>query len=176
MSKQLEYLTIGKAVPKEHFLQHIYNMVYIQLTPEMNYFALFNKLRERLKDDPDGLAAASDWIEANMLGNAGTDNLQQTIAADGEEVDPNDYYAMFDLYDTQPWTAPAPNVDYTVDGRVLTAADIGSKVTYVPTHAERNASHPDCESGTIMHWNDRGVMVDYTRNKCRTDFKDLVWG
>jgi hypothetical protein len=65
---------------------------------------------------------------------------------------------------------------FMIAGRELTDSDIGSKVTYVPTHAQGNAGHPDAESGTIMHWNERGVMVDYTRNKCRTDFRDLRWG
>ncbi|MCX6217585.1 DUF1643 domain-containing protein [Spirosoma sp.] len=69
-----------------------------------------------------------------------------------------------------------PFRDYVIDGRVLVAADIGSKVTYVPTHAHGNRSHPDCEPGTLIGWNSVGAMVDYVRNKCRTDYTDLVWG
>jgi len=65
---------------------------------------------------------------------------------------------------------------YYIDGRELTQDCIGVKVTYVPTHANGNASHKDCEGGTIMSWNDRGVMVNYVKNKCRTDFQDLIWG
>lgn len=63
-----------------------------------------------------------------------------------------------------------------IENKELQQSDIGSKVTYIPTHAHGDASHSDCESGSIMHWNERGVMVDYTRNKCRTNYSDLVWG
>ena len=65
---------------------------------------------------------------------------------------------------------------YEIEGKGLTDKDIGSPVTYVPIHANGNAGHGDCETGTIMHWNDVGVMVNYVRNKCRTNFRDLVWG
>jgi len=65
---------------------------------------------------------------------------------------------------------------YFIQGRELKPSDVGSKVTYVPRHADGDASHPDCEGGTIMSWNHVGVMVDYVRNKCRTDFVDLRFG
>jgi len=58
----------------------------------------------------------------------------------------------------------------------LTEFHVYSKVTYVLTHAEGDASHPDCEGGRIRSWNNYGVFVDYTRNVCRTDFADLIWG
>jgi len=35
----------------------------------------------------------------------------------------------------------------------------GSKVTYIPNHAKGNASHPDCEGGTISSWNDHFVFL-----------------
>lgn len=53
--------------------------------------------------------------------------------------------------------------------------DVGRYVTYVPTHAAGDLSHPDAERGTVMHWNRVGVMVDYGRNKCRTDYADLYF-
>ena len=65
---------------------------------------------------------------------------------------------------------------FKIQDRELLLSDIGSPVTYVPRHALGDASHPDCERGTIMSWNERGVMVDYKRNKCRTDFNDIIWG
>ncbi len=65
---------------------------------------------------------------------------------------------------------------YFIEGVELTEEHIGSKVTYVPRHANGDASHKDCEGGTIKRWNDGGVFVDYVRNVCRTDFADLVWG
>lgn len=71
---------------------------------------------------------------------------------------------------------PAELEPFKIEGRILTDDDKGSKVTYVPTHAFGDKSHPDCEGGTLMHWNASGAMVDYVRNKCRTDFTDLVWG
>ena len=58
----------------------------------------------------------------------------------------------------------------------LTEEHVGSKVTYVPSHADGDASHSDVEGGTIKSWNEGGVFVDYIKNVCRTDFKDLVWG
>ncbi len=63
-----------------------------------------------------------------------------------------------------------------IDGKPLTEEHVGSKVTYVPRHANGNASHPDCEGGRIKRWNDGGVFVDYVRNVARTNFDDLVWG
>ena len=53
---------------------------------------------------------------------------------------------------------------------------IGDKVTYIPTHANGQVGHPDCELGVISSWNDGGVFVNYVYNTCRTDFRDLVWG
>ncbi|WP_148289387.1 hypothetical protein [Fibrella aestuarina] len=55
----------------------------------------------------------------------------------------------------------------------MTPEHEGRAVTYVPRHAEGDLSHEDCERGKIMHWNHCGVMVDYSRNQCRTDYKDL---
>lgn len=62
-----------------------------------------------------------------------------------------------------------------IEGRELTESDIGTKVTYMPTHAD-NMNHPDCEQGRIKSWNDGGVFVNYVKNVCRTDFNDLRWG
>jgi hypothetical protein len=63
-----------------------------------------------------------------------------------------------------------------IEGKELTEGNIGDKVTYIPRHANGDASHKDAEGGRIKRWNDGGVFVDYTRNVCRTDFNDLVWG
>ena len=65
---------------------------------------------------------------------------------------------------------------HRIEGIELTEESVGSKVTYIPRHAEGNASHPDAEGGRIKSWNDGGVFVDYVYNVCRTDFNDLVWG
>ena len=63
-----------------------------------------------------------------------------------------------------------------IEGKEIEVSDIGSKVTQIPRHDFGNASHPDAEGGRIKRWTEDGVFVDYTRNVCRTDFKDLVWG
>lgn len=63
-----------------------------------------------------------------------------------------------------------------IEGKELTSDDIGSKVTYIPPHANGNASHPDAEGGTIKRWTEHGVFVDFTRNVCRCNFEHLVWG
>lgn len=65
---------------------------------------------------------------------------------------------------------------FFICGIEVTEEHIGSKVTYVPQHAHGDASHFDCEGGTIVRWNDGGVFVNYVRNTARTDFRDLVWG
>jgi len=65
---------------------------------------------------------------------------------------------------------------FYIEGIELTEEHIGSKVTYIPRNANGNISHKDCEQGRIKRWNDGGVFVDYTKNICRTNFKDLVWG
>jgi hypothetical protein len=66
-----------------------------------------------------------------------------------------------------------------IQGRELKDSDKGSKVTYIPTHAEGNAGHKDCEGGTISSWNDSCVFVNYygTETKGQATYpEDLVWG
>lgn len=60
-----------------------------------------------------------------------------------------------------------------IEGQWLTESDKGRRVVYVPSHAQGDASHADCEVGVLMHWNTYGAMVDYGRNKCRTCFEHL---
>ncbi len=68
------------------------------------------------------------------------------------------------------------NPNCKIQGIILDETHIGSKVTYIPRHANGNIKHKDCEHGRIKSWNDGGVFVDYIKNVCRTDFNDLVWG
>lgn len=52
------------------------------------------------------------------------------------------------------------------------------KVTYIPSHAEGNAQHPDSDQGVIISWNDTDVKVLYCKSRtvqC-TNPDDLVWG
>lgn len=37
----------------------------------------------------------------------------------------------------------------------------GNRVKYIPTHANGNLSHPDCEEGTVSSQNKTGVFVHY---------------
>lgn len=52
------------------------------------------------------------------------------------------------------------------------------KVTYVPSHANGNAGHPDCEQGVIIGFNKLGVRVLYSKSRTvqMTNANDLVWG
>jgi len=63
-----------------------------------------------------------------------------------------------------------------IENVVLEEDHIGSKVTYIPPHANGNASHKDSEGGRIKRWNDKFVFVDFTRNTCACRPEDLVWG
>lgn len=89
---------------------------------------------------------------------------------------------------------------FFIDNVQLEEKHIGMRVTYIPQHARFDtytksakydldgnltepskvvrgwAGHEDSETGSIIRWNDGGVFVDYGRNRCRTDFRDLVWG
>ena len=65
----------------------------------------------------------------------------------------------------------------SIEGVLLTKEAIGSKVTHIPNHAAGNASHPDCEGGTISSWNHYFVFVDYGKGtNAATRPQDLVWG
>jgi len=63
-----------------------------------------------------------------------------------------------------------------IEGIKLTGEHIGSKVTYIPPHANGDASHVDSAGGRIKSWNDGGVFVDFVKNTCRCNFEHLVWG
>lgn len=64
-----------------------------------------------------------------------------------------------------------------IEGRQLTEEHKGSKVTYIPSYANRNASHPACEEGTISSWNDTYVFVNYGRGtNAATRPENLVFG
>lgn len=64
-----------------------------------------------------------------------------------------------------------------IENREVTEDDIGSPVTYIPTHANGDASHKDVERGHISSFRDGHIWVRY-KAACgaRTDPKDLRWG
>ncbi len=51
-------------------------------------------------------------------------------------------------------------------------------VTYVPSHAKGNASHPDSEQGVIISWTDTDIKVLYCKGRTvqSTAPENLVWG
>ena len=64
-----------------------------------------------------------------------------------------------------------------IEGVKLREDCIGAKVTYMPNHAEGNASHTDCEGGTISSWNDSFIFVNYCKGtNAATKAENLVWG
>ena len=64
-----------------------------------------------------------------------------------------------------------------IEGINLAEDSIGSKVTYLPNHVDGDASHPDCEGGTISSWNAYYIFVDYGKGTCAaTRSENLVWG
>lgn len=40
----------------------------------------------------------------------------------------------------------------------------GDRVIYVPSHANGDLNHPDCEYGIIKTWNDTYIFVNYVKN------------
>jgi len=48
--------------------------------------------------------------------------------------------------------------------RNKTTIEVGDRVIYIPTHAEGDINHPDCEYGTVSSWNDKFIFVKYVRN------------
>ena len=59
----------------------------------------------------------------------------------------------------------------------ITEEHIGCPVTYIPTHANGNINHPDCEHGIISSFNEQNIRVRY-KAQCgaNTPSKNLVWG
>lgn len=63
-----------------------------------------------------------------------------------------------------------------IEGKELNLSDLGSIVTYIPIHANGDASHIDSKQGTIKRWTEHGVFVNFTSNVCLTKFSQLMWG
>lgn len=71
----------------------------------------------------------------------------------------------------------APTI--TIEGRkVTTEKNYLDPVTYVPAHANNNASHPDCELGVIIRVSGWHVHVLYCKSRTVqiTGAENLVWG
>lgn len=66
-----------------------------------------------------------------------------------------------------------------IEHKEVTEEDIGSKVTYVPRHANKDASHKDAERGFIhrLGSQEHGIFVKYTTGAVAlTPTELLVWG
>lgn len=50
-----------------------------------------------------------------------------------------------------------------IEEKKLGPDDIGRNVLYVPTHANGDTQHKDCEVGIIWSWNDRSIFVRYMK-------------
>jgi len=64
------------------------------------------------------------------------------------------------------------NTDVNLDKHYL------APVTYVPSHANGNAGHPDCEQGSIIRLGNNSVFVLYSKSRTvqATNPEDLTWG
>jgi hypothetical protein len=63
-----------------------------------------------------------------------------------------------------------------IENTELTDINVGDPVTYIPPHANGDASHPDSERGHIKSWNDTYVFVQYLGNTKATRPEDLIFG
>lgn len=66
-----------------------------------------------------------------------------------------------------------------IEGKKLDRqANYLDSVTYVPSHANGNAGHKDCEQGVIISFNEENVKVLYCKGRTvqATKPEDLVWG
>lgn len=61
-----------------------------------------------------------------------------------------------------------------IEGKELTAENVGDKVTYVAPHHNGDASKG--QGGRIKRWTHNGVFVDFGHNVCFCNFVNLVWG
>jgi hypothetical protein len=68
-------------------------------------------------------------------------------------------------------------MDHFIEGRKVTQEDINSPVTYIPRHANGDASHPDAEQGTISSFTEHALFVRFhSATGANTPPSLLVWG
>jgi len=89
---ELELLSIGDYQFKENFLQHIHEMVNIELEIGDTYNILFDKLRKEFEDSPEKLEAVNRWITMNQ-DDQEDKSVFDTIICGEEEC-----YASFNIY------------------------------------------------------------------------------
>jgi hypothetical protein len=72
---------------------------------------------------------------------------------------------------------PKPMNKLLIEDIEVTDEDIGSPVTYIPPHANGDASHQDSQRGTVSSFNDTYVFVKFhspNGQACKPE--QLVWG
>ncbi len=82
---ELEFLTIGEYQTKEMYLQHINRMINVELNKGDTYNNLFEKLKERFKDNPKELQAVDDWIRLNKE-NQEDQNVFNTVICENDKA------------------------------------------------------------------------------------------
>lgn len=85
----IEFMGIGEAAHPSHFLQHIYRLTHIELTPLTTYQELFDKLEQKFANEPDVLEAVKDWVQFNKE-NITPEQLTSVVTKDSP-------YAIFDI-------------------------------------------------------------------------------
>lgn len=66
-----------------------------------------------------------------------------------------------------------------IEGKKVTESNYLDPVTYIPSHADGDASHPDCEQGVIIEpVGIHSLRVLYCKGRTvqLTQPNDLVWG
>jgi hypothetical protein len=64
-----------------------------------------------------------------------------------------------------------------IEGKKVEMDDIGSPVTYIPPHADNDASHPDSERGHISTLRDGKIWVRFhAPNGALVNPNNLIWG
>jgi len=101
MKKELEFIDIGPPTHKTNFLQHITDLIQIQLSEDETYMSLFERLRSEIEKNPEYLEAVEKWIGYNIQ-EVDPADLEKPIGAEGTTT-----YAIFNMYDRKD-EAPAP--------------------------------------------------------------------
>ena len=65
MKKKLFFLQLGEPTCKEHFLEHITELIHIPIDHNSDHNELFEKLQKRFESDPEKIEGVNDWIQFN---------------------------------------------------------------------------------------------------------------
>lgn len=89
----LDFLQVSSPVGKHDFLQHITELIHVKLQKGDTYNIVFNKLRERFKNESaEKKQAAEDWIVFNQEGQKENPAVFDTIISEEENE-----FAVFNL-------------------------------------------------------------------------------